>query len=248
MIEDTPFALSSVTRPPKLSELVASQLKDAILKQVFGPGDLFPSENELGTIFSVSRSVVREALLILSSKGFIDILKGKGAVVLKPSIDNVIDPFSQLVDYKCGKAGLVHILSVRQMIEPKVAALSAQHRSEADLERLQEAYAMMQAASTNQAEMSHYDIHFHNLVSRSCNNPLVPIVLEPIFHVLAKFHPSIFFDAEIVRTALEYHGHLLQDIRDKNADQAYRDMEMHLKITEEHNLRLYHKQLSMQTG
>ena len=107
---------------------------------------------------------------------------------------------------------------------------------------------MMHAARTNNLEMSHYDILFLNLVSRSCNNPLIPIVLEPIFHVLAKFHPPIFFDAEIVRSALEYHGHLLQDIRDKDADQAYQDMEMHLKITEEHNLRLYHKQLAIQTA
>ncbi len=230
-----------IVRPAKLCEQIESQIRDAILKQVYGAGEFLPSENELTSIFNVSRSVVREALKMLSTKGYIEIIQGKGAVVQAPSLDNVLDPFSQLVDYKCGKSGLVHILSVRQMVEPQVAGLSAQYRSDEDVTKLQETLHMMRDGTSDQVRISHYDIVFHSIIARSCNNPLIPIVLEPIFHVLAKFHPPIFFDQTIVDITLEYHGRIFKAIQEQNAPAAISAMAEHLKITETHNLRLYDK-------
>ena len=63
------FETKGIERPPKLSEQIETQLNDAIHKQVFGQGELLPSENELANIFGVSRNVIRESLSILSAKG-----------------------------------------------------------------------------------------------------------------------------------------------------------------------------------
>jgi len=235
------FFLRKVDRPLKLSVQIESQLNDAIHKQVFGQGEFLPSENELSKIFGVSRNVAREALLMLSAKGQIEIIKGKGAFVVEPSIDNVLDPFSKLVDHKCGKESLVHILAIRQIIEPPVTSLAAQYRNDNDLKKLEKSLQLMENFKGNKVEFSHHDIHFHNVISRSCNNPLVPIVLEPIFHVLAKFHPPIFYNSKVIDITLEYHAKIFESIQSKQSEEAFYAMKEHLTLTERHNNQLYAK-------
>jgi len=233
--------LRSVERPPKLGELIEAQLVDAISKQVFREDEALPSENGLAKLFGVSRNVIREALLMLNIKGLVEIRKGRRAYVAKPSIDNVLDPFSRLVNYKCGNEGLIHILAVRQMIEPTVASLAAKHRTGESLNKLGESLQMMRLYQHDEIKISQHDIHFHNIVSWSCNNPLIPIVLEPIFHVLSKFHPPIFHDPNVIGITLEYHDKIFQAIQRQDSQAAFQAMTEHLKKTESHNLRLYHK-------
>jgi len=106
---------------------------------------------------------------------------------------------------------------------------------------MRETVQIMQDAGNDQVRISHFDIVFHSIIARSCNNPLIPIVLEPIFHVLAKFHPPIFFDQTIVNITLEYHRRIFHAIEDRDSLTAMHAMGEHLKITETHNLRLYDK-------
>jgi DNA-binding FadR family transcriptional regulator len=230
--------LRTIERPPKLSEQVASQLKEAILKEVYNPGEVLPSENQLTEIFSVSRNVVREALMTLESKGFIEIIKGKGTFVLEPSIDPVLDPFSLLVNYKCGDKGLSYVLAVRQLIEPTVTKLFAQHRSVNQLNKLKEYLNLMETYREDKTKISKHDINFHHQIARSCQNPIIPIVLEPIFHFMSRFHPPIFFDVKIIETTLEYHHKIYSAIEAQNSEEAYQAMSKHLKLSEDHNIRL----------
>jgi DNA-binding GntR family transcriptional regulator len=66
----------SVTRQKKNDEqetekapfVVVKKIRDAILDEIFRPGDLLP-ETELGERFGVSRSPVRQALLALEKEG-----------------------------------------------------------------------------------------------------------------------------------------------------------------------------------
>jgi DNA-binding GntR family transcriptional regulator len=68
-IEKTPF-------------LVVQKVRDAILDETFKPGERLP-EAELGEMFKVSRSPVREALFALESEGTVIMEPYKGAI-LKP--------------------------------------------------------------------------------------------------------------------------------------------------------------------
>ncbi len=233
------FSPAAIARPEKLSLQIEAQIRGAIEKKVFISGDNLPSEQKLCKIFKVSRSVVRESLFILSAKGLIDIKKGKCATVLEPTIDNVLDPFSQLVNYRCGNKGLDYILAVRKLLEPEITFLSAQHRSSKDLEEMEKCLELMQAAKKDIIKISHWDIQFHNAIVNSCNNPLMPIVLEPIFHVLAKYHPPIFYDENVVRITTTYHEKIIDLIAAQKKDEAFDAMKMHLEVAGRHNLRLY---------
>lgn len=226
---------------PKLSEQVESQLFEAIQKNVFVDGDYLPSENELTKIFGVSRSVIREALLRLSVRGIIKVKKGKGAQVLKPSIDHVLDPFSRLVNYRCGDEGLIYIIKVRQIIEPPVAGLAAEHRSDMELARLAECVSEQKRPTENGIKISEWDIEFHQTLARASGNPVIPIILRPLYDVLEKFHFPVFIDEPIIERTIKSHERILEAVQKKDANAARQAMVAHLTGGEENARNLLKK-------
>jgi GntR family transcriptional regulator len=68
------------------------QLKEALTEGIqqgdWGPGDLIPSESELGKSFGVSRTVVRQALNEMTFEGLVVRQKGKGTYVAQPKISS----------------------------------------------------------------------------------------------------------------------------------------------------------------
>ncbi|MCK1798043.1 GntR family transcriptional regulator [Streptomyces sp. XM4193] len=60
---------------------IAADLRGRIHDRELTPGDLLPSESELQERFSVSRSVVRQALATLESEGLVRRARGRGTVV-----------------------------------------------------------------------------------------------------------------------------------------------------------------------
>lgn len=225
--------LQQVVPNSRLSEKVEAQVLDAIQKNLFVYGDYLPSENELKNLLGVSRSVVREALLRLSARGIIDIQKGKGAQVLKPSVDHVLDPFSRLVNYRCGEEGWLYILKVRRMLEPQTAYLAAQYRTEADLEQCSKSILELKESSSSKINMIDSDITFHLTLARASQNPVIPIVLRPLFDVIAKFHAPVFNDEADLKRTVESHETILDAVRRRDGQAAMSAVDSHLKEAEE---------------
>ncbi|GAA4154150.1 GntR family transcriptional regulator [Leifsonia shinshuensis] len=60
---------------------VYTRLTEAIRAGVFPESSLMPSESEIGAALGVSRTVVREAMLLLAEDGFVNSVRGVGRVV-----------------------------------------------------------------------------------------------------------------------------------------------------------------------
>ena len=63
-----------------LSVRIADQLTDMIANQRFLPGDKLPNEIELADELQVSRTTLREALRILTTRGLVEVRRGMGMV------------------------------------------------------------------------------------------------------------------------------------------------------------------------
>src|SRR5690242_3977519 len=74
----------------KVSFLVVKKVREAILDEVFKPGDHL-GEVELAEEFEVSRSPVREALIALEKEGSLIVSPYKGAIVKPLSVAEVLD-------------------------------------------------------------------------------------------------------------------------------------------------------------
>jgi hypothetical protein len=77
-------------RPKRPPFLVFKRIREAILDEVFKPGDHL-GEAELAERFEVSRSPVRETLLALEKKGTLVISPYRGAVVRPLSGEEILD-------------------------------------------------------------------------------------------------------------------------------------------------------------
>lgn len=93
-------------------------LRNGILGHALAPGTKLP-EDELGAIYSVSRTVVRAALQALAHDRLVRLEPNRGAFVAKP-----------------GKTEAREVFEARALIEPRVAALAAENASHVDAERL----------------------------------------------------------------------------------------------------------------
>ena len=91
--------------PLPLYQQLNDVLAGAILQGQLKPGNQLPSENELITLFDVSRYVVRQTLNLLSRQGLIVTRRGRGSFVAPRKIDKPIDV---LQSYHAGmnRAGL----------------------------------------------------------------------------------------------------------------------------------------------
>ncbi len=222
----------AVKRPKNLSSQVAEQLMDSINKGVFTSGDYLPSENKLVEIFKISRGVIREALLTLSAKGIIEIQKGKGARILHPSIEPILDTFALLVNYKCGESGLKYTQEARVLIEPQIAAVAANFRKDEDVDKLQSCLDNMKKYRQNEKLLSFYDIEFHKQLAASCGNPIFSIIMEPIFHFLQTYHKEMFIgvsDKEIEITFSD-HENIIKAIKERNSKEAINIMKKHFTV------------------
>lgn len=72
---------------------IAQQVVESILAQKLAPGERL-GEQDLADLFRVSRTLVREALMQLQARGFVEVRPRRGWYVVEPSVDDARDAFS----------------------------------------------------------------------------------------------------------------------------------------------------------
>ncbi len=223
----------SVTRVKNLSGQIEEQLVMAINKGLYSSGELLPSENKLTEIFDVSRGVVREALLMLSARGLIEIKKGKGAVVLSPSVKSLFEPLSALINYKCGNKGFDCSQEVRKSIEPIIAGLAAENRTDEDLKYMEKCIENMEKNAKDKKKLTYYDVEFHKSISNACGNPMFLMIMEPIYNFLRTFHYGELENVSTYDVTREFHNTIYKAIEKGDKNKAYSAMLNHLKVAED---------------
>lgn len=56
-------------------------IRDLIIKTPYNPGERLPPEREIAEMLDVTRTVVREALIMLEIKGLVEVRRGAGIYV-----------------------------------------------------------------------------------------------------------------------------------------------------------------------
>jgi DNA-binding GntR family transcriptional regulator len=72
---------------------IATRIVESILAQKLKPGERL-GEQDLAELFGVSRTLVREALMQVQARGFVEVRSRKGWYVVEPSIEEARDAFA----------------------------------------------------------------------------------------------------------------------------------------------------------
>lgn len=153
---------------------VLDALGTRIVTGVLPPGASI-DPGELEREFRVSRSVVREALKVLTAKGLIDARPRRGTYVLERdawvSLDS--DVLRWRFSGEPDSAFLDELFEVRLIIEPKTARLAALRRTSQDLAAIERALAAMASAGTDAESHVEADVAFHGALLAAAHNSLV---------------------------------------------------------------------------
>jgi DNA-binding FadR family transcriptional regulator len=147
-----------------------------IVAGVRPPGELLDPER-LVTELGVSRTVVREALRVLTAKGLVAARPKVGTHVRDRADWRMLDP--DLLRWRYETATdfgfLDNLAEVRRIIEPAGAELAARRRTEADLATMREALAQMEAAhqARDSDAATAADLAFHRALLAASHNELL---------------------------------------------------------------------------
>lgn len=217
-----------------MSARVAQQIQQLIVENQLRPGERLPSEKALCDELGVSRTVVREAIRGLVAKGLLDVSPGRGGTTVRqPTPETTTE--SMLLYLTAGRGGLdfEKVLEVRRVLEPGIAALAAQRRTEADLcalERLLEPIDVRDEAG--ETAFRRQDQDFHEALARATHNDIFVLLMAAMSEWMLELRRKA---AQVVRRAphiTKRHWAIYECIRARDAAGATDAMIAHLDEAE----------------
>ena len=167
--ERTPVQFGPI-RQPRSHEYVAEQIRRHIDLRLIPPGWALPPERDLAQQFGVGRATVQLALRELELGHLVEVRRGRrgGTFVTHQTGDNLA--FEGLIERILSQGqALEELLEYRSVLEPEVAQVAAQARSEDDLHVMADAIEGMKRRASEPEYMRH-DSEFHLALAAATDN------------------------------------------------------------------------------
>jgi DNA-binding FadR family transcriptional regulator len=151
---------------------IVQALGIAIVSGVYTVKNPFPIEADLCKQYGASRSVLREAVKMLTAKGLLSARPRQGTWVQPEESWNLLDPdvLRWLLERKISFSLLREFAQVRLAVEPKAAALAAHQATAECKSAIRAAINRMAAADVGEDDTLSADIAFHLAVLRASGN------------------------------------------------------------------------------
>jgi GntR family transcriptional regulator, transcriptional repressor for pyruvate dehydrogenase complex len=216
-------------RQSRVSEEVAEQLKQSILRGEFEPGAKLPSEQRLSEQFKVSRLSVREALHKLESLGFVVTRQGimGGAYVIDLNFQYLANAFLDL--FLAGKISIPELHQLRVVIEPEIARLAALAITPEHAKRLQEAYKIEETTPHSFAERFDRKTAVHQILAQICGNRFFEAIIKSAVGLTTKYVTIVDIGQEHLDMLhpTSMHGPIVDAVVAGDPDLAYSAMKHH---------------------
>jgi GntR family transcriptional repressor for pyruvate dehydrogenase complex len=216
-------------RRDKLYKQVADQLQTLILAESLRPGDKLPSERVLAERMAVSRTVIREAIRVLSDRGLVRVKSGCGTYVQELSHKDAGASIELFLKVKQADQSFESVSEVRRMIEVEAAGLAAERATPEDYRAMEEAIAGMAENVQDPDKYTGHDVAFHAAVAVATHNDLINVLLGPISDLLTEMVRVSLDAPRAVEEGLAHHRNILAQIKARDPENARRAMHAHVE-------------------
>ena len=212
---------------------MAEQILELIARSRLRPGDRMPTENEIAGQLGTSRTVVREAIKILSALGRISVQKGRGLYVADDGgmLGMRWEGFFLPTDLD----HVYMLFEFRRVQESEASRLAATRATPAQLRAIEAAARLCREGHvTGQPELFRRgDDEFHLNVAVASHNPFLVAAVREARRLLMQsatigLHGTLGGHAA---EAVEEHASIYQAIRDGDPASAARAAIVHLDNT-----------------
>lgn len=214
---------------PKTSQVLARELRRQILGKSLPEGARLPTERELIAQSGLSRSSVREAMRILEAENLVTTRPGRfgGTVTNRPDDESLARSVSLFVHGR--GISLSSLLQTREAVEPLLASLAAEYRTDEELLLLTDATRSVEGAFDDLPLFLSENVRWHVLIATASHNELLRALMISISNLIYKATALENFATEDVRRqVIQAHRRIVEAIAARDSDAARRRMARHL--------------------
>ncbi|HEL0414077.1 TPA: FadR family transcriptional regulator [Streptococcus equi subsp. zooepidemicus] len=209
-----------------LAEKTAERLLKLILERGYEVGAKLPNEYELAQDLEVGRSTIREAVRSLATRNVLEVRQGSGTYISsKKGVSEDPLGFSLVKDTAKLTADLFEL---RLLLEPRIAALTAQHATPKEVEALEKLVVdIEEAVAAGDPKHLQLDVNFHSLMAKYSGNiamdSLLPVINQSIHLINANYT-----NRQMKEDSLQAHRDILNAIKAGDPIAAYDAMLLHI--------------------
>jgi GntR family transcriptional repressor for pyruvate dehydrogenase complex len=211
-----------------LVDRVVQKIQELILSDRLVVGTKLPPEREFAESLGVSRTVLREAVRVLSAKGLLETCHGVGTTVRALTHEEMVAPLNLFLRSWGRDVSLNHLHQVRSLLEVENIGLAAEQASEEDIQDLRRILEEMEAAKTTPLLFAAKDSEFHRRLAQTAHNPLLTLLLDSIQDLLAGIRELVAEESGLVERVMPAHREMLECIVMRDAKRARQTMRAHL--------------------
>lgn len=220
------LVFTTVRNSQSLVQRVTDELQRLIIQGELKPGTRLPSQIELATRLGVSRTVIREAVGILVTKGLLESKHGIGTTVCQINQNQIVAPLDMLLKTK----GITtdDLFQVRSIIEVEIAGLAAQSACDDDIAKLRTIVSEMKTISRDSIEYVRIDDDFHRTLAKMSGNPLLVVLSDSIRDLMQEIRLAVSGHPDLTDITTPDHIRILERVSAKDVIGAQQAMMTHL--------------------
>ena len=182
------------------------------------------SEQSVCSIYKVSRTPVREALIKLESEGLLNNIPNRGAFVRGLSHSDVSD-----------------IFDLRSICEVQAVEWAIMRMSTEEIDKLAEAFEMMEfyTLSDESDKVLGFNSDFHNIILAGSRNRMLESSLNSYRLYLRHALPEASYSSKLLKLILKEHKAVFDAFESKNPAEGKAAMEHHMQQTKARRLKGY---------
>ena len=221
----------SSVRTGSRSAQVASELGRRIVGRVYVPESTLPPEASLLEEFGVSRTVLRDAIKSLESKGLVEARQRRGTCVTPRARWNMLDAevLGWVTQSGADPQMLIRLTELRIIVEPGACALAAQNATPASLERIEAAWARMVSSVDDPNGFVEADRDFHTALLLAAENEYLGAICTAISAALTVSLHRTNPTARSNRASLPAHERIVIAMRKRDAVAAAQESRRQLE-------------------
>jgi GntR family transcriptional repressor for pyruvate dehydrogenase complex len=239
-VDTGPQSISERVHLPRLADVVAERIRDAILRGDLRDGERLPPLETLLTQFGVSAPSMREALRVLEAEGLIAVQRGGigGAIIRRPTARTAAYTLALVLRSQGTRKN--DVSAAVALLEPLYARLCARRPDRRNTVVRELRSLNRQAAKSLESDPVSFNdtmVTFHRTMAKSAGNDTLALVTRSLEHIwLADLHAKVsssiahgnYPDVTIRRHELDYHIRITDLIADGDEQGAEATMSEHL--------------------
>ncbi len=225
----------------RLYQSLGEQIRELIISEKYPVGQKLPPERLIAEEFNVSRTVVREAIIMLELEGYVEVRKGSGILVVSNNPESSSQPndeFEQFVRHAVEEirtSGPFEMLQARQLIECAIAGFAASQVTKGDLDELNRIWQA--GVEDEDRRDSQWDREFHYKLASITNNSVLAVIVQLMWlgrernPLWLKLHEHI--DSSNLNAWDDEHSQIMNALLMKSPEATQKAMWSHLESTKQ---------------